>query len=170
MNIVTNDNVTKIEVGYLPPIWVDKYVEALEELSRAKEMLSHLQKTQKKKLICVLEDKTMKISESEIDSLANAIYGSFKRIERLLRDISEENNMNDSFISSKYNRILRRNAENSIITQLNPLVNQLKLVKKNYISKLETNPVNILPNSSETKLELQVRDDFTSNLISVMTF
>ncbi|KAH8741512.1 VirR/VirH family protein [Cryptosporidium ryanae] len=149
------DNITGIEIGYLPPIWVDKYVEALEELYRAKEILSHLQKTQKKKLICVLEDKTMKISESEIDSLTNAVYNSFKQIEILLKDISEENIVDNNFVNSKYNKILRRNAESSIVTQLNPLVNEFKIMKKDNILKSNANPINILPSNSEVKTEFQ---------------
>lgn len=132
----------------LPPFWVDLHIEAQEELTRAKELISLLQKTQQKRLMCVLKDNTMKLSEIEVDSLTYSICKLFKRIESLAQSISNspaESKENLPCHKSLINyMILRKNAEISIANELNPLSQQFKFIQKNYMSELQKNYINRL--------------------------
>ncbi|OII71302.1 uncharacterized protein cubi_01777 [Cryptosporidium ubiquitum] len=128
----------------LPPFWVDLHVEAQEELARAKELISILQKTQQKRLLCVLKDNTMEKSEIEVESLTFSICDSFKRIEKLVQSISNSSAVNKEFDplcnrSSINCDILRRNAEISIVNELNPLSQHFKNIQKSYMSELQKN-------------------------------
>lgn len=147
--------------GILPPFWADLYVEAQEELIRAKELISILQKTQQKRLLCALKDNAMTKFETEIDSLTFSICDSFKRIEKLVHSISNSSIDNKGYdplcdtISINYS-ILRKNAETSIVNELNPLSQQFKHIQKNYISELQKNCVNCLDANQINYEDLQV--------------
>lgn len=147
----------------LPPFWVDLHVEAQEELIRAKEILSILQKTQQKRLLCILNDDAMKKSEVEVDSLTTSVCNSFKRIEKLAQSISSL----DTKPSTKYNtpsninsniNTLKKNAEISIANELNPLSKQFKCIQKNYISELQNNYFNGMGGNQIHYEDSQVRE------------
>ncbi|KAH8584086.1 SNARE domain-containing [Cryptosporidium sp. chipmunk genotype I] len=152
----------------LPPFWVDLHVEAQEELIRAKELISILQKTQQKRLICVLKDNTMKSSEIEVDKLTYSICESFKRIEKLAQSISNSSVQGTESLScsagSINHNILRKNAEISIANELNPLSQQFRFIQKDYMSELQKNHIQRLDGIQTNYEDFEVRNPkFTKN-------
>lgn len=147
----------------LPPFWVDLHLDAQEELTRAKEILSILQKTQQKRLLCILNDDAMKKSEIEVDSLTVSVCNSFKRIEKLAQSISNLDTKpstrygTSSNINSNNFNTLKKNAEISIANELNPLSQQFKHMQKNYVSELQNNYFNGLEGNQIHYEDSQVR-------------
>ncbi|TRY51665.1 hypothetical protein CTYZ_00003252 [Cryptosporidium tyzzeri] len=153
----------------LPPFWVDLHIEAQEELTKAKELISLLQKTQQKRLMCVLKDNTMKLSEIEVDSLTYSICKLFKRIESLAQSISNSPESKENLPCNKSlinYMILRKNAEISIANELSPLSKQFKFIQKNYMSELQKNHINCLDGVQTNFEDSVVEQEFTKTSYS----
>lgn len=128
------DGSTSIEMtpqDTLPPLWMDLVEETREDLLRAKELLSSLQRVQQQRLLHVFGDQYSVLQpEREVDVLSSDITQLLKRCEQRIFRIepSQGNNTTESR--------LRRNAQKSLAIQVQDLSEAMRIQQGHYVEAL----------------------------------
>lgn len=131
--LLTEEKDLDMEMGTLPPQWVDVADEAKIEIERLRDILEQLRKAHQKRLRQVFKDDDNR-GDQEIHSLACRIGDNFRTCEAKIRQI-QTSGADMGITNKEYG--LRTNVQRSLATQLQQMSQQFRKYQKGYLDELQ---------------------------------
>ncbi|KAI9137585.1 t-SNARE [Paraphysoderma sedebokerense] len=127
-----NDEDHHIDMGSLPPRWVDIVEEIEDNMNRIKEKVSELESLYKKHLLEIIEDRSQERNAIEI--ITDDISELFRSSQRKIKQIDEESRTTPNI--TRQEQVLCKNIQVSLATRLQNLTGEFRKSQSSYLQKL----------------------------------